>query len=103
MNGDRPVSGDFDADGTTDIGVYRPSTGIWYINQSSGAGLLARQFGVAGDVPVACEFTGDGLTDIAVYRPSNGHWYILSTANGAFKALQFGLPTDSPLNSVYAP
>jgi hypothetical protein len=32
---DVPVLGDFDADGTTDIAVYRRSTGEWFIRQSA--------------------------------------------------------------------
>ncbi len=35
-----------------DLEVFRPSTGVWYVRQSSNGALLAAQFGLDGDLPV---------------------------------------------------
>ena len=35
INGDRPILGDFDGDGKTDISAYRPATGEWFLRRSS--------------------------------------------------------------------
>jgi hypothetical protein len=84
---------DFDGDGRSDIGVFRPSNGVWYIDKSTG-GVSSVAFGLAGDKPVAADYNGDGKSDQAVYR--NGVWYVLKSANNSFYAAEFGLATDLP-------
>ena len=39
------VYGDYDADGVTDIAVYRSTTGEWFIGRSSDAGLIYHRWG----------------------------------------------------------
>ena len=45
---DTPVRGDFDGDGRADVAVYRASTGIFYIKDSSTGGNDFRSFGGRG-------------------------------------------------------
>lgn len=86
---DIAISGDFDGDGITDVGVRRPCTEFWYIKNSSGVdyisgnedGITRRRFGnQASDIPVPADYDGDGRTDLAVRRPSNQTWYILNSS-----------------------
>ena len=52
MSGDVPVPGDFDGDGKTDLAVFRPATGIWYIVNSSTGAAAFYQWGLSGDIPI---------------------------------------------------
>jgi hypothetical protein len=65
------VPGDYDGDGDTEYGVFRPSNGIWFVE---GGPTVA--WGTSGDIPVPGDYDGDGDTDIAVFRPSNGIWFV---------------------------
>ena len=68
---------DFDNDSKTDITVWRPKGGIWYIVPSSTAKPTATQWGESNDIPVPGDYDGDGITDLAMWRPRNGNWYIV--------------------------
>lgn len=94
------VRADFDNDGRTDLSVFRPSTGIWYMNNST-SGFAAVGFGLAGDVPVAGDFDGDDKADVAVFRASNTigvpDFYVLRSSDSVVAGVDFGLVGDVPI------
>jgi N-acetylneuraminic acid mutarotase len=95
---------DFDDDGKTDISIWRPSTGTWFILKSSSAGNYeSRLWGIANDVLVPGDYDGDGETDTAVWRPSNGVWFILFTFGGnpQGKTVSWGINGDVPVPGDY--
>ena len=71
--GGAPPVADFDGDGDTDIAVYKPSDGVWYIKDQP---PFVQWGGLAGDLSVAGDYDGNEETDIAIYRASEGVWYI---------------------------
>ncbi|HEV8590991.1 MAG TPA: VCBS repeat-containing protein, partial [Pyrinomonadaceae bacterium] len=95
---------DFDGDGKTDIGIYRPNGANgseWWINRSSTDSTFATQFGAATDKVVSTDFTGDGKADVAFWRPSTGFWYVLRSEDLSYFAVPFGANGDIPVPADY--
>ncbi len=88
---------DFDGDGRADVSTFRPSNGIWYLNQST-AGFAGLQFGASGDRIVPADYDGDGKTDVAVFR--GGTWYVQRSQLG-FTGAAFGDADDIPVPADY--
>jgi glucose/arabinose dehydrogenase len=88
---------DFDGDLRTDIAVFRPSDGVWYINHSSNGSNRFHRFGAAGDIPVPDDFDGDNISDIGVFRPSEGAWYTFHSFDNTVGLLSSGSAGDIPI------
>ncbi len=95
------VPSEFDGDGTSDLAVWRPSTGVWYVERSTDGNSTAIQFGGAafGDIVVPGNFDGDLKTDYAVFR--HGVWYIRQSSNGQVRVTNFGVAGDKPVSGDF--
>ncbi|MCB0325194.1 MAG: S8 family serine peptidase [Bdellovibrionales bacterium] len=98
---------DYDGDGVSDIAVWRPATGMWFVLTSSSSfdydQHLAFQLGLPGDLPLQGDFDGDGRAEFVVWRPANGTWYYRRSGSdyAEIVELQWGLPGDEPVVGDY--
>jgi Fungalysin metallopeptidase (M36)/FG-GAP-like repeat len=95
---------DFDGDGKTDVSVFRPSEGNWYLNRST-AGFSIVNWGLASDVLAPGDYDGDGKADVAVFRPSASagvsDFFILNSATSTVRGAEWGSPADVPVVADY--
>lgn len=87
----RPWIYDYNGDGTSEIAIFRPDSGLWAVR-----GLTRAYFGAWGDLPAPGDYNGDGTTGFAVFRPATGLW----AARGVTRA-HFGTFGDWPLPADY--
>ncbi|OVE79953.1 hypothetical protein BVY02_01775 [bacterium J17] len=74
---DYPIAMDFDGDGKTDFGLWRPgSPSRWLIKFSSEKESVDIAFGGKDDVPLPADYDCDGVIDLAVYSTASKNWLI---------------------------
>jgi hypothetical protein len=78
---DIPVTGDWDGNGTTTIGVFRSpglfnssTSDLWLLRNSNSPGSpdVSVSYGALSDIPVVGRWTGIASTTIGVFRPGRG-------------------------------
>ncbi len=114
---DKPVVGKWEPTlPFTRIGVFRPSTGMWYLDRDGDGKwdgpVDDRQFGPFGtatDLPVVGRWTGTSDTRIGFYRPSTRRWHLDANNDGLVSPCgvdtclgPFGAPTDIPVIGDWA-
>jgi len=100
--GDVAVSGDWNGDGVTNIGLFRGGT--WYLDADgngrwTAGDVYVENLGAPGDTPVVGDFNGDGVDDLGVYR--GGTWYLDADGDHRLdardKVFRLGGPHDRPV------
>lgn len=85
----------------TDLAVWRPSSGTWYILDNYGANPIYMPWGINTDVPAPGDYDGDGKTDFCIFRPAAGDWYIYKSSNNSILVYHFGLNGDKVAQADY--
>lgn len=91
----------------TDLAVWRPSTGTWWVMGGQGSQQVSQAWGLNGDKPVPGDYDGDGKTDFSVFRPGStindpGTWYVLRSIDNAWEPLVvWGLGSDRLVPADY--
>jgi len=100
LDGDIPVSGDWDGTGVTRAGVFR--NGEWFLDMNNNGhwdeGDRQISFGATGDRPVVGDWNHTGVTKLGVFR--NGKWFLDWNGNlqfGSARTFNFGLSDDIPV------
>ena len=84
-------AGDYNGDGTADIGIFRRSAGLWAIRE-----VTRTYFGGPLDLPVSGDYTGDGTSNLAIFRSTAGLWALRGVSR-----IYYGHSGDYPAPADY--
>ncbi len=83
-------SGDYDGDGSSDIAIFRDSTGLWAVR-----GVTRFYFGGDYDIPVSGDYDGDGTAEPAIFRANSSLWAVRGLTRFYFgAAADLSIPAD---------
>ena len=90
--GTEPVAGDWDGDGTTEVGIYNTGGCNFFIQTDSGPEVIG--LGWSGVTPVVGDWKGDGSDQVGVYD-NMGTWALWNGASADI--VGFGWPGTEPV------
>ena len=96
----RAVRADYDGDGKTDLSIWRPVTGTFWVNRSTD-GPAAIQWGANGDYAMGGDTNNDRETDLIINRPTvpadPADFWVLQTPALSYIGYAWGIPGDKPM------
>ncbi|HEX6246720.1 MAG TPA: VCBS repeat domain-containing M23 family metallopeptidase [Nocardioidaceae bacterium] len=94
---DVPLAGDWDGNGTDEVGVFRrgPGRASFHLRAEDGTSTSAL-LGRPTDLPVVGDWDGDGRTDVGVRR-AGSRIFLLRSGDGTITRPRFGLLKDRPV------
>ena len=75
-SGDLPIAGNWDGNGTWEIGVRRPGSAKFLLRMPDGS-VQKVALGDANDLPVTGDWDGNGVTDLGVYDQATATFTLL--------------------------
>lgn len=91
---DDPVIGDWDGNGSTNVGIRTSSSRTFLLRLHDGIASIV--FGEVSDRPVAGDWDGDGRWEIGVWRPSRAR-FIERAVDGTRTSVRLGDADDLPV------
>ena len=82
-----PAAGDYDGDGSIEISIYRPSSGLWAVKDIS-----RLYFGDSFARAIPADYDGDSQDDFGIFRSDSGLWAIREISR-----VYFGTTGDTPV------
>ncbi len=92
---DIPITGDWNGDGVTDVGVRRPATKDFLLRKPNGSTQRVA-YGSTSAVPVAGDWNGDGTHEVGLWNPGS-ETFTLRRANGKTRKVKLGSAGSLPV------
>lgn len=94
--GDRPITGDWNGNGSEKMAAYDSKTGVWLLDANGNGRWDGAEGGdtqlafVARGVPVTGDWNGDDTDQIGMYDPSKAMWFLDENSNGRWDGTSGG-------------
>lgn len=97
---DEPVVGDWNGDGSTDVGVRKAGTASFQLATATKGPVTSIAYGLATDQPVSGDWDGDGTWEIGVYRAS-ASTFLLRQDDGSTISVPFAGTGSLPVTGDF--
>jgi hypothetical protein len=105
------VTANFSTDLNDKIGIYRPSTGEWFLDRNGSnawegcdSDLCVQLFAGSNALPVVGDWNKSGTTKLGLFSSDSLEWFLDANGNGVWDGCQvdicsqtFGVSTDRPV------